>query len=290
MYLRYRTTILHLYQWQGWIVDASMRRIHRLIPPINYPPPLTMKTKIVGVLLLCCAVNAYQAAHAHPSAADDSAPSKEAMFERLTVLAGTGNPEVQYNLGMFYNNGIGTARDNKAAFHYFFASAKGGNLLAAYKVGCYYAGQFPGVVAHDPQAAFSYKLRAAEGGYALAQHEVAMYFAKKGDLTAMYTWLEKASRQGLERSTVYLAYHLSGDNSEDKPKGLALMLILKDQARDVPEQLAVRLAAVEGMLSADEKLQAQRIKASWMTGPTPLTAAASAGIGAVPALLRAMQR
>lgn len=59
--------------------------------------------------------------------------SHEEMFERLSKLAAKGDPEIKYNLGMFLNNGIGTKRDQKAAFAQFSEAASAGNALASYK-------------------------------------------------------------------------------------------------------------------------------------------------------------
>lgn len=215
---------------------------------------------------------------------------QEVMFKQLTALAETGNADVKYNLGMFHNNGIGTPRDHKAAFRNFTDAAEAGNLLAAYKVGCYYAGQFTGVVPMDEQSAFKYKLRAAEGGYDLAQHDVAIYLAKKGDFVTSVMWWEKASRQGYVPSTAYLANYLSGAESKDKVTGLALMLVLRKQLPETPKELANRLAAAQAALSEEENLQAERIQASWLTGPTPLTTAAHTAVSTLPALLSSLKR
>lgn len=212
--------------------------------------------------------------------------SREAMFKQLATLASTDNADVKYNLGMFYNNGIGTQRDNQAAFHYFLDAAETGNLLAAYKVGCYYAGQFPGVVPIDLQTSIKYKLRAAEAGYDLAQHDVGLYFSKAGELAEALLWWEKASRQGHGPSTAYLAQYFSSIDSKDKVKELALMLVLKEQMRTTSKELTDKLAGAEAMLSMDEKMQAERIKATWLTAPTSLTIAGRAGISVVPALLQ----
>ena len=207
------------------------------------------------------------------------------MFKQLAALASTDNADVKYNLGMFYNNGIGTQRDNQAAFRYFLDAAETGNLLAAYKVGCYYAGQFPGVVPIDLQTSFKYKLRAAEAGYDLAQHDVGLYFSREGKLAEALLWWEKASRQGYGPSTAYLAHYFSGADSRNKVKGLALMLVLKEQMRTTSKELADKLAGAEAVLSIDEKMQAEHIKATWPTAPTSLTIAGRAGISVVPALL-----
>lgn len=239
----------------------------------------TAKLLCIATLVVACT---------HPSIAADLSP--EVMFRRLTTLSESGNAEVKYNLGMFFNNGIGTQRDNKAAFRYFSEAAEAGNVLASYKVGCYYAGQFTDVVPLDEQAALKFKLPAAEAGYDLAQHDVAMHYGKKGDIANALKWWEKASHQAYMPSTAYLANYLSRSDSKDKPKGLALMLILTEQMPNTPKELSDRLAAAQAELSDDEKKEAANIRASWLTGPTPLTTAARAGISAVPALLSSFDR
>lgn len=212
------------------------------------------------------------------------------MFERLLALAETGDADAQYHVGMFYNNGIGTQRDPASALPYFFKSAQAGHLLASYKVGCYYAGQFGGVVPQDKEAALLYKLRAAEAGYDLAQHDVGMHFAKNGDMDKASIWWEKASQQGYTPSTAYLANYLSRADSSDKLRGLALLLVLKDQAPTMTEELKERLAGAQATLSKDDRLKAERIRAAWTSTPTPLSTVARAGVSAVPALLQLRAR
>lgn len=245
-----------------------------------------MKTKFLSGIFLCFLANIVHAAEVPLLSPAVDQLSREAMFKQLAALANTGDADVKYNLGMFYNNGIGTKRDNQSAFRYFLDAAEGGNLLAAYKVGCYYAGQFPGVVPTDLQTSLKYKLRAAEAGYDLAQHDVGLYFAKEGNLAEALLWWEKASRQGYGPSTAYLAHYFSGVDSKDKVKGLALMLVLKEQMRTTSNELADKLFGAEAMLSKDERMQAERIKATWLTAPTSLTITGRAGISVVPTLLQ----
>jgi hypothetical protein len=212
------------------------------------------------------------------------------VFDRLVALAETGNADAQYNLGMFYNNGIGTQRDTSSALEYFSKAAQAGHLLASYKLGCYYAGQFGAVVPQDKQAALSYKLRSAEAGYDLAQHDVGTHFAKNGDMEKASIWWEKASQQGYTPSTAYLADYLSGPGASDKARGLALLLVLKDQAPMMTEKLSQRLAGAQATLSEDDRLKAERIRAAWPNAPTPLSTLARAGMSAVPALLQLAER
>ena len=61
--------------------------------------------------------------------------SNEEMFKKLSALAPTGTPEAKYHLGMFLNNGIGTPRDNAAAYKLFAeaAAAEAGLDLARFE-------------------------------------------------------------------------------------------------------------------------------------------------------------
>jgi TPR repeat protein len=63
-------------------------------------------------------------------------------FNAMVALANKGVAEAQYHAGMMYNNGIGTQKDPKQAFEWFQRSAASNDPLGAYKLGCYYAGQF----------------------------------------------------------------------------------------------------------------------------------------------------
>ena len=218
------------------------------------------------------------------------APSSEVLFTQLKALAPAGNAEVQYHLGMFLNNGIGTVRDNAAAFQQFSAAAAAGHPLAAYKVGCYLAGQFPGVVPLDPDEALKFKLRAAEAGYELAQQDVGIAYVKRGDVANARLWLERASRQGSLPATAYLARELSADVSANKTKGYALLQLLKARMPAPPPEMTERIAKLDAQLSDGEKAVAATLRASWVTGETPLTQQARSGTRALPALIASLER
>jgi TPR repeat protein len=216
--------------------------------------------------------------------------SQKAMFTRLSALASTGNADIQYNLGMFLNNGIGTPKDKQAAFKYFSEAAAAGHALAAYKVGCYLDGQFPGVVAVNHDEALKFKLRAAEAGYELAQLDAGRHFAKKRDMDQALIWWERASRQGDVDATAHLAYALSGDASLNKPKAYALLLVLKQALPSTPQQLTERIAKLDSQLTAGERAEADTLRAGWVTGKTPLSQQAQAGVRTVPALIASLER
>jgi len=217
-------------------------------------------------------------------------PSHEKMFERLSELAAKGDPEIKYNLGMFLNNGIGTKRDQKAAFVQFSEAASAGSALASYKVGCYYAGQFPGAVTPDEELALKFKLVAAEAGYDLAQTDVGMTFAKRGDLPAAANWWERASKQGNNSATALLAGYYLGKSSQDKNKGLALLLKLRETVPKLPKNVEDLLTAAEAKATPQDRTEAEKIRASWAIERTPITIAARRGIAAVPRLLEQSDR
>lgn len=224
------------------------------------------------------ALASLSAVHADPAA-------DEAMFKKLSALARTGGAEAKYHLGMFLNNGIGTPRDNAAAYKLFTEAAEAGDALAAYKVGCYLAGQFPGVVPVNDAEALKFKLRAAEAGYALAQQDVGVMYRKRGDLPNATEWWERASRQGDVPATAMLAHQLVSDASADRTKGYALMQVLKAATPNPPQQLLDHIAKLDAALTADDKARAEGIRATWLTGKSALTAKAEAGMAPVRALL-----
>lgn len=219
--------------------------------------------------------------------AEDISP--EVMFKRLSALSSTSNADVKYNIGMFLNNGIGTSRNNKAAFQYFSEAADAGNELAAYKVGCYFAGQFPGTVPTDMASALKFKLRAAEAGYDLAQYDAGLTLWKKGETEHALIWLERASRQANVQATTFLARYFSSPSSPDKIKGYALVQILKTLVPNPDKEFLDHIARLDTQFSNAEKSEADTIRASWVTGLTPLSLHARIGIKAVPELLRSLE-
>ncbi|MBC3833141.1 sel1 repeat family protein [Undibacterium amnicola] len=225
-----------------------------------------------------------------PASAEDL--TNEAMFSRLSALASGGNAEIKYNLGMFLNNGIGTARDNKAAFQYFSEAAESGHELASYKVGCYLAGQFPGTVPVNEADAHKFKLRAAEAGYDLAQFDVGLHFAKKRDFQNALIWWERASRQGNLAATAYLSNYFSHPSSPapNLVKSHALALLLKAMMPEPTKELLAHIVQLETKFNVEEKSESEAIRASWLTGKTALSLKAQFGISSIPALLKTLEQ
>ena len=201
-------------------------------------------------------------------------------LRRLTALGEQGSAVAQYNVGMFHNNGIGTAKDPRAAFRWFERAAAGGDALGHYKVGCYYAGQFPGAVEVDEAKALAAKTIAAEAGYSLAQSDVGNIYAQKGDWPQAVKWWSAASAQGYAQAAYNLAnaYGNGQGVPTDPVQALAQMLIAQ---RLTPEpmraRLAPRLEAIRSGLSPEQISQAEAAASAWQAKPTPLTLRAMRG-------------
>ena len=225
-----------------------------------------------------------------PIHAETTKLSHEEMFKQLSARAPKGDSDIKYNLGMFLSNGVGTKRDHQAALKLFSEAAAAGNALAAYQLGRYYAGQFPNAVAANDELAFKYTTIAAEAGYDLAQHDLARMLVKRGDLPGAVIWWERASRQGNDIATAFLITYYTSNSSPDKIKGHGLMLLMRDSMPDAPKKFTERLAATEAGATPEERAAAEKIRASWITGRTPLTTAGQRGISAVPELLERKAR
>ncbi|HEX8533744.1 MAG TPA: tetratricopeptide repeat protein [Allosphingosinicella sp.] len=221
-------------------------------------------TAVVGLCLASCA----------------QAQSTE-LAQKLEKAAQSGDPEASYHLGMIYNNGIGVTQDAKRAFAHFSRAAEAGDPLGAYKVGCYYAGQFEGVVKADEEQALRHKLKAAEAGYKLAQVDVAIIYARREDNRSALKWFEAAAKQGDAQSLYNLSvfYRDGLGTAPSRPKTHAFFRLAHIAARgNVGEGAQKQLDEIAAAMSAEERAEAERIAATWITGPTPLTQLAAAGL------------
>ncbi len=212
------------------------------------------------------------------SAQDDAA--HRFLFEEMLKLATEGQPEAEYHVGMFFNNGIGTPADPAAAFEWFEKAAAGGDPLGSYKLGCYYAGQFPGVVELDPDKALKYKLVAAEQGYDLAQLDVGRHLHDDKAYPEAIRWWTDAAKQG-EPSSLY---HLSALYAQGTivPADLVASFRYLSALRNLAEyrtdqQLADAYASLTAMMTPADLTAANEAE-PLAIAPTPLTLKAREGI------------
>ena len=214
-------------------------------------------------------------------------------FNGMLALANKGDAEAQYHVGMMYNNGIGTPQDPKLAFGWFQKSAAANDPLGAYKLGCYYAGQFAGVVAIDHAEALKHKLVAAQAGYSLAQHDVALIYASQGNYDEAVKWLQQAGEQGFDGALGLLARVYSDGSGVPQDDLMAFVYMkraveVSNMETDANSQ--TMLKDLMAKLSEADLAKAQKLIAEWTPHPTALTTRANGGIAEGEDYLRKAQQ
>ena len=207
--------------------------------------------------------------------------SRQALFTDIKELAEQGNSEAQYHLGMMYNNGIGVEKDPKKAFEWFGKAASSGDPLASFKLGCYFDGQFEGVVPIDLDKSFQYNLFAAKAGYSLAQSEVGNSFFKQGKFGEAAHWWQLAAKQGYPRALYNLSscYKEGKGVSAENALAYAYFKLAKLASEGkISQNAQTGLDEVKRTMSSKELAKAEHIVASWKSEPTPLTTKASNGL------------
>ena len=202
-------------------------------------------------------------------------------FNAMVVLANKGDAEAQYHVGMMHNNGIGTQKDPKQAFEWFQKSTASNDPLGAYKLGCYYAGQFAGVVTPDANEALKYKLISAKAGYALAQHDVAVLYDRQGNSEEALKWWKLAADQGLPNALFSLSRSYSA--GKGVPRDISLSYAYFKLSTVAPPKNVNEMAA---MLSKPELEKAEKLVSEWKAQPTALTFKAKRGVSAAEELLK----
>ena len=131
-----------------------------------------------------------------PSAAISAAQSNP--FEQYLKAAEGGDANAQYNLGLCYKDGSGTAKDEVEAVKWYRKAAEQGLAKAQYFLGiCYSLGK--GVV-KDQAEAVKWCRKAAEQDYADAQYFLGLCYRDgegvEQDKTEAVKWLRNAAEQG----------------------------------------------------------------------------------------------
>jgi TPR repeat protein len=195
--------------------------------------------------------------------------------ERMHALANSGHAEAQYIVGMFFNNGMGGVNRNpNVAFEWFRKAEAGGDALAAYKMGCYYADQFPGTVEVDEEKALKYKLIAAKAGYARAQHDVGVIYVFRKDFAEAERWWTLAAAQGFQPShnALYGLYSKPETGMNNPPLAYARYKLAARNAKN-----EILPAAMPGLTGLAEKLTpaelntADKFVEAFVPKPTQLT-------------------
>ena len=124
------------------------------------------------------------------------------LFDEIKARAENGDATLQYQLGLYYFNGNGVAKDYLEAARWWRKAAGQGNAKAEYEFGlCYYAGY--GVEQNYAEAA-QWWTKASEQGDALAQYNLGCCcfygYGVAKNLIAADKWLNLASAQGNENA------------------------------------------------------------------------------------------
>lgn len=224
-------------------------------------------------------------------------------IQRLEELAQAGSSAAQYNLGMAFNNGIGVEKNSQTAFDWFKKAARGGDPLAAYKVGCYLGGQFPGVVDIDEKGAFENKLVAANAGYSIAQHDVALQYRRLGRDKEAVHWWKLSADQGFHLALFSLSdlYQRGQLVEQDNALacfyfGLGIKMLFANHPPHLLKQIypdegflekvQMQALVLEQRLTEDEIRKQNEFIRTWEPRPTPLTLRAKKGFEEALELIR----
>jgi TPR repeat protein len=166
------------------------------------------------------------------SIAAEQAPQRvqpETAFALTAAEAEKGNSEAMLNLGHFYEQGLGTARNYTKAMEWYEKAGKAGQSVGYYNLAvCYDVGM--GVTADAGKAQQNFQ-KAADLGMPLAMYKLSSIFilgtGTARDTAKGIAWLEKAANAGLaaasnDLGTIYLAGLLG--RKMDKQKALSFFM------------------------------------------------------------------
>lgn len=115
-----------------------------------------------------------------------------------------GQAEAKYNLGVMYEQGLGTTVDYSMAARWYLSSARDGHRDAQYNIANMYS-KGAGMRQDDVAASHWYE-RAAKQGEPLAQHNIGNRYAKglgvPQDIVQAYKWYALAERAGDKEAVV----------------------------------------------------------------------------------------
>jgi hypothetical protein len=122
---------------------------------------------------------------------------KKKDFMDCVIYAKEGGRNAQYNLGVMYYFGEGTAENYSKAHHWYKKAAQQGYVYAQYSVGFMY--QMGLGITKDYQAALQWYKRSAQQGYVYAQYSLGFMYhmglGAKKDYQAALKWYIKAAEQ-----------------------------------------------------------------------------------------------
>ncbi|MDB6093689.1 MAG: hypothetical protein JWM32_1251 [Verrucomicrobia bacterium] len=151
-------------------------------------------------------------------------------------------PEMLYNLGVWFMTGTGRPKSEEKAFACYRRSAEQNFAQAEYALGLMYANGRG--VPKDPAEGFRWFLKAGEAKFGPAQCEVGMAYATgeevPKDLAAAVAWYRKSAKQKFARAQYLLAIHLD--------TGAGTPIDLKEAAKQLEAAARQNLVAAQVLL------------------------------------------
>lgn len=165
------------------------------------------------------------------SSSDKSQLPAEQLLEAQALA---GDAEAQYQLGVKFYNGIGTAQDFTAAARWFTMAAAQGHSGAEANLGLQYQ-EGTGVEFDIDKAHELYKSAAAKG-QGLAAHNLGYLAETSGKLEEAAKWYERGAELGQANSISSLAFAYS--NGRGVPQDIEKAFSLYDRAANLGNSMA----------------------------------------------------
>ena len=194
--------------------------------------------------------------------------------DELRVLAGRGNADAQYNLGVRYLNGKDVAQDDIEAIRWFRFAADQRHAFAQYNLGVLYErGQ--GVPQNYVEAAQWYRLAAVQGD--LDAHDALglMYMnglgVNRDHVEAVRLFRLPASRRiGTAQANLGIMYANGWGIPRDNVVALMWLRLAGGQSNVVDRDRIVATGdAVAAGMTAEQVAEAQRRVRDWTPKPAP---------------------
>jgi TPR repeat protein len=132
--------------------------------------------------------------------------------------AENGNKHAQYNLGLIYENGVGTEKDLEKAFHWYQKAAENDHSIAMFNLANSY--YFGNGTEKNLKKAFHWHRKAAENGHSIAMFNLAIFY-ENGDgaeknLKKAFYWYQKAAENNIKEAMFNLANSYYFGNGTEK--------------------------------------------------------------------------
>jgi hypothetical protein len=226
---------------------------------------------LAALLVLALGQSPQSLAGTAPFDRDDCAP----VLRMWRELAERGNPQSQYQLGTFYWNGTGVAKDDAEAVKWYRLSADQGLAPAQYDLGIAYRDGRG--VAKDEAEYVRWNTKAAQHGFAPAQNNVGTQYLNgtRGharDFAEAVKWFRTAADQGWPFAQASLGLMYADGMGVPKDKVLAYQwLTLAAQGIDAQrrEQITKALDQLGRSMSPTEVDQARQQARAWVASSGP---------------------